>query len=84
MLGGKIAQKEVEKREKLIRHERKRDYIKRIFLCSEYNEMTRLTNANWFLLQKYDKSVGDVKQVLQGYQPQVAHLNDFNIMQILR
>lgn len=75
-------QKEIEKREELIRYERKRDYIKRIFYVPEYNEMTRLTNANEFLLHKYDKSVSDVKNVLHICQPQIAHLNDLNTMQI--
>ncbi len=82
IVGGKIAQKEIEKREELIRYERKRDYIKRIFYVPEYNEMTRLTNANEFLLHKYDKSVSDVKNVLHICQPQIAHLNDLNTMQI--
>ena len=80
--GNKIAQKEVQKREELIRHERKRDYIKRIFYVPEYNEMTRLTNANPFLLQKYDESVSDIKQVLRSHQPTIAHWNDLNILQI--
>ena len=80
--GNKIAQKEVQKREELIRHERKRDYIKRIFYVPEYNEMTRLTNANSFLLQKYDESVSDIKQVLRSHQPTIAHWNDLNILQI--
>ena len=80
--GNKIAQKEVQKREELIRHERKRDYIKRIFYVPEYNEMTRLTNANQFLLQKYDESVSNIKQVLRSYQPVIAHWSDLNILQI--
>ena len=80
--GNKIAQKEVQKREELIRHERKRDYIKRIFYVPEYNEMTRLINANPFLIQKYDESVSDIKHVLRSHQPAIAHWNDLNILQI--
>ena len=44
--------------------------------------MTRLTNANSFLLQKYDESVSDIKQVLRSHQPTIAHWNDLNILQI--